>query len=187
MQFIIYQVCNKVNATVKTLCVRKTLFLVFWAEVCWLENTTDCNTRKSVHTLITRTCFLGIRHLLCNPKVYFLVHKSLTQYFIHHAVQSSPIQFTLSHHVPLWCILTLYSHLAVAIISDFLLRASMSHLYDTFISIMDSEFISNNILNEFIFATNHSEVPPANYEAAFCKALCNISLPSYETKHWSVW
>jgi len=51
---------------------------------------TDCNTRKSVHTLTTRTGFLEIRHLLCNPKVHSLVHKSLTQYFIHHPVQSSP-------------------------------------------------------------------------------------------------
>ena len=45
--------------------------------------------------------------------------------------------------------------------------ASMSHLYVTFISVIDSEFISNNIFNELIGTTNHSEVPPPNYMLSY--------------------
>lgn len=94
MQFKICQACNKVKATDKTLCIRGTLFRGFRAEVSWLKNMTDCNTRKSVHTLTTRTGFLGIRQLLCNPKVHSRSQELDT------VLYSSPssVQSTPSHH-----------------------------------------------------------------------------------------
>jgi uncharacterized BrkB/YihY/UPF0761 family membrane protein len=51
---------------------------------------------------------------------------------------------------------------------------------------MGSEFISNNISNELITATNHGEVPPASYETAYYTALSNVPLLLYEAKHWTV-
>jgi len=62
----------------------------------------------------------------------------------------------------------------------------MSHLHVRFISVIGSEFISNNIFNELITATNLSEVPPPNYDAAFYRVPSNVSLPRYEAKHWTM-
>jgi hypothetical protein len=50
---------------------------------------------------------------------------------------------------------------------------------------MGSEFISNNISNKLITATNHTEVPPENYEIVFYTALSNVSLLRYEARHWN--